>query len=190
MQLTKFLILILSTFYLPQIITAQIDNSRIANQDTTQKNDADTLINKGVFKTLFEGQPGKAAFYGLVLPAGGQVYNKKWWKVPIALGIDGALAYNLVDSRTKYLKAQRELERLLNDEPQSTRIGFITAERNAFRKRSEFAWIWMVAGHLITVMDAYVDRHLMNFDISPDLSFDKADSRHQWIVGLSITKTF
>ena len=32
------------------------------------------------------------------------------------------------------------------------------------------SWVWLALGHIFTVMDAYVDRHMMDFDISPDIS--------------------
>lgn len=136
--------------------------------DTTALNEGDTIINKNGFFSIFKGKPGKAALLSLVIPSGGQVYNKRWWKVPLALGIDGTLTYVLINNRKQYQLAEdRYLRSLAEQDPASPRY---REQRDYFRKYSEYAWVWLVGGHLVTVVDAYVDRHLMDFDISPDLS--------------------
>lgn len=137
-------------------------------QDTLS---GDTTINReGMFKTLFSGKPGRAAFYSLVIPGGGQIYNRKYWKWPIAAAIDGAGVYWLVFTRSNYKTYQKQLEDGLASPTQPTNINDIRALRNQYRKLSEYAWVYLIAGHMIPVFDAYVDRHLMDFDVSPDLS--------------------
>lgn len=138
----------------------------------TSSNEADTIINKNGFFSIFKGKPGKAALYGLLIPSGGQIYNKKWWKVPLALGIDGALIYVVVDNKRNYKEAQDLLTNTLKADPTSPLISRIREQRNYFRKWSEYSWIWLFGGHLFTVIDAYVDRQLMDFDVSPDLSLE------------------
>ncbi len=139
--------------------------------DTSAYNENDTIINKNGFWSLFKGKPGKAALYSLVIPSGGQIYNKKWWKVPIALGIDGSLTYVLIFNRNQYKKSEQiYLDLLANQDPLANRY---RQQRDYYRKWSEYSWIWLIGGHLITVVDAFVDRHLMDFDISPDLSLQQ-----------------
>jgi hypothetical protein len=147
---------------------AQSDQSINNVQDTLS---GDTTINKeGMFKTLFNGEPGRAALYSLVFPGGGQLYNRKYWKWPLAAAIDGSCVYWLVYTRSNYKDYQRKLEEGLSMTVKPTDINNTRALRNRFRKLSEYAWILMVGGHMIPVFDAYVDRHLMNFDVSPDLT--------------------
>lgn len=141
----------------------------VALQDTGY-NESDTIINKNGFFSLFKGKPGKAALYSLIIPSGGQIYNKKWWKVPLALGIDGGLAYVLITNRKSYKESQNEYVAALNKQPVPSNLGLLKQQRDYYRKWSEYAWIWIIAGHLLTVVDAYVDRHLMDFDISSDLT--------------------
>lgn len=137
-------------------------------QDTI--NEADTIIQRNGFMTLFEGKPGRAALYGLLIPGGGQMYNRKWWKVPLAVGIDGGLVYVLVFNTTNYKSSQKEYVAALAN-PGTGDVPRLKAKRDFYRKWREYSWIWLLAGHLLTVADAYVDRHLMGFDVSPDLSF-------------------
>jgi len=153
-------------------LKAQVDviydpNSQFNIPDSIAEND--TIINKNAFFSLFKGKPGRAAFYSLVIPSGGQVYNRKWWKVPIALGIDGALIYNVVYQNKQYRFYQDAYLTALDNKDPNANI--LKADRDAFRKSKEYSWVYLVVGHLFTVIDAYVDRHLIEFDISDDISY-------------------
>ena len=139
--------------------------------DTTY-DENDTVIVKNGFFSLFKGKPGKAALYGLLIPSGGQIYNKRWWKVPLALAIDGGLTYVLIHNRKQYNKAQELYQTTLINDASNPRLSFYRETRNYYQKWSEYAWLWLIGGHLMTVIDAYVDRHLMDFDVSPDLSIN------------------
>ena len=108
----------------------------------------------------------------LLIPSGGQVYNKKWWKVPLALGIDAGLTYTLISNRKNYPLPQSEYQLALRP-PGQPNLSAIRQKRDFYRKWSEYSWIWLIAGHLLTVVDAYVDRHLMDFDVSDDLTISQ-----------------
>jgi Family of unknown function (DUF5683) len=171
------MIRILITFFICIFVAKADINSQIIRQDPFQNisqpdtttNEGDTIINKNGFFSLFKGKPGKAALFSLIIPSGGQIYNKKWWKVPLALGIDGGLTYTLISNRKNYALAQSEYEFALS-QPGQLNISTIKQKRDFYRKWSEYSWIWLIAGHLLTVVDAYVDRHLMDFDVSDDLT--------------------
>ncbi|MBK8348105.1 MAG: hypothetical protein IPL08_10910 [Saprospiraceae bacterium] len=166
-----FVLILCPTLVEGQVVGGRPDgiNGSVVLQDTTT-NENDTLINKNGFLSLFKGKPGKAALYSLIIPSGGQIYNKKWWKVPIALAIDGTLTYVLVSNRKSYRDAQNTYQTALALPVQPPDIGRLKERRDFFRKWSEYSWIWIIAGHLFTVVDAYVDRHLMDFDVSQDIS--------------------
>ena len=61
--------------------------------DTDIEQDTSTLdssyTKRNTFKEVFSGKPGRAALYSLIVPGGGQIYNKKWWKLPITYSIEG-----------------------------------------------------------------------------------------------------
>jgi hypothetical protein len=139
-------------------------------QDTSTS-PGDTIIGNA-FMTLFKGKPGRAALYSLLIPGGGQLYNKKYWKFPFAVAIDASVTTWLIYNRKNYKFYQGELEKGLAQPIKPLNIAQIRENRDFFRKRQEYAWLILVAGHLIPVMDAYVDRHLKDFDISSDLSFE------------------
>ena len=165
-----FVILFIFVFSLE--INAQVDrfqpvpNSAIS--DTINPNDS--IINKNGFFSLFKGKPGKAALYSLLIPGAGQIYNKKWWKVPLALGIDAGLTSYLIWNNQQYKTSQAEyIIAIANDDPNKSNF---KTKRDFYRKNKEYAWVWLILGHMITVIDAYVDRHMMDFDVSDDLTLN------------------
>ena len=153
---------------IPENVSATQDSTKIDSTDLTGK------APRNGFFSIFHGKPGKAAFYSLIIPAGGQIYNRRWWKVPLALGIHGSAIFLIDRNRNKF----REFDAIyfqvlagdfsniygIND-PERARV-----IRNTFRQDLEYSWAFLIVGHLITVFDAFVDRHLIEFDISDDLS--------------------
>lgn len=152
-------------------------NTEVVNSEPTS--DSTTIVSNTFFD-IFNGKPGKAAFYGLVIPGGGQIYNRKWWKLPIVYGIEGFLVYNIVSSTSKYNGYQDAYERNLGDEiyvyPENSENGtsdvqILKRNRDKYRKSREYSWAFFLIGHIVTLFEAFIDRHLMEFDISDDLTF-------------------
>jgi Family of unknown function (DUF5683) len=171
----NFLLLALSlTITLSAQDEPSIINPNVANAQDTIGSDS-ILPKVNTFKTIFNGKPGRAALYSLVVPSGGQIYNKKWWKVPLALGLDGYFIYNVINKKSTYNQFNNIV---LNYQNNAMYIDPFYSKSQAINLRSqarsgvENAWVYLVIGHLVTVFDAYVDRHLKDFDISPNLSFD------------------
>ena len=133
---------------------------------------SDTTKKSNTFFTLFRGKPGRAALYSLVIPGGGQAYNKKWWKVPLAIGIDGVAYYNVYFNQTLYKKYDNIYKTLAGggSHPDFFSASDVAPLRSAYRQKYEYAWLYFGIAHLVTVFDAFVDRHLIEFDISQDLS--------------------
>lgn len=144
--------------------------------DTTfYEPDSSNQIRRNGLFSVFNGKPGKAAFYGLIIPGGGQAYNKRYWKVPIAVAIDAAVIYNLISNTRKFNYWNDGLS-AFNDDQISSFEGYVTAsqiktERDVFRKNKEYGILFVIGGHVITILEAFVDRHLIDFDISDDLTF-------------------
>ena len=155
---------------------AQIEpasNNPLGNQQAiilqdTSSNPNDSIINKNGFFSLFKGKPGRAAFYSLIIPGGGQAYNRKYWKIPIAVGIDVSLTYVLIFNTNQYNKTQElYLNAIKDKDPLVSRYKL---QRDGARKAREYSYIYLIIGHLSTVIDAFVDQHLMDFDVSDDLT--------------------
>jgi len=124
--------------------------------------------------------PGKAALRSAVIPGWGQVYNKKYWKVPIiyaALGITaGVFFYNLntyQDTREAYT-IRYTMDTARYDEipdylkPISTES--LRYYRDSYRQAMDYSILLFLLFWGLNVVDAAVDAHLKSFDVSPDLS--------------------
>ena len=119
--------------------------------------------------------PKKATILSLALPGAGQVYNKKYWKLPIVYGGLGLSIYyldrNLKDIR--YFK--KNLIALQDDDPNTlnetglnaTVLNTVIDQRKNWRDLSYIA-IGVVYG--LQILDANVDAHLFYFDVDRDLS--------------------
>ena len=124
------------------------------------------------FKALFNGKPGKAIMYGLLIPGGGQMYNRKYWKVPIALALEGGAITTFIIVRDRHLFLKDAYSKSLAGEDSGTVLN--TTQLNNFRKQyqkyTEQAGIAVLVVHIIIAVESYVNRHLIDFDISEDLS--------------------
>ena len=136
--------------------------------------------------------PRKAAFRSLVLPGWGQIYNRKYWKLPIvygALGTAGAIfVYNLKnyrDLRFAYrgrIEAQPQTVNGLTVPGDSTRyrrirddlvnldLNALRSYRDEFRRNIDYTVLAFILLWGLNVVDATVDAHLKAFDVSPELS--------------------
>lgn len=127
------------------------------------------------FKTIFEGKPGKSALYGVLIPGGGQLYNKRYWKAPIVWAIDGVAIWWYIDNRMEYIGWRDAYIHMLKGEitvyNNITNRNTIRTFRNDARLQTERAGFTIILVHLLSVIEAFTDQHLMDFDIDDDLSF-------------------
>jgi hypothetical protein len=136
--------------------------------------DSVETIDRTSFFDIFYGNPGRAALYSLVIPAGGQIYNRRWWKVPMVWGLHGSAIYLIHTNGSRAREFKGIWEDLLMDKRDN--IYGITDPNQArnirqnFQRNTEYSWAFLIIAHLVTVFDAFVDRHLIEFDVSDDLS--------------------
>jgi len=135
----------------------------------------DTIVERrnGILD-VFEGNPGKAAVRGLLIPAGGQIYNRRWWKVPLALAVDAATISYLVYAYQQFGIRDTQYDAWISDEilPDGFSTGsLLLKSRNSWRQQKELGWVFFAVGHIFTAFEAYIDRHLLEFDVSDDLTF-------------------
>lgn len=154
------------------------------SQESIDKSDDEKTENAGYSKRglndIFEGEPGRAALYSLVLPGAGQAYNRKWWKVPIALGVEGYFIYNIIDKRTKFKRLDNKWRDYIKfggapipdycNSPLSQ--SQIKSDRDDARQAMEYSWVFWGLAHLVVTLEAFINRHLMDFDVSDDLSLE------------------
>lgn len=146
---------------------------------TGTSNPSDTTKTK--FFTIFKGNPGKAALYSLVLPGAGQAYNKRWWKVPLVYGLEGFTIYNYINSRSVFNDWNNCYQQFITDELIVVSEAYpfcqgVTERQDAYRIRNsarsvkERNFLFMIGAHLFQSLEAFIDRHLIDFDVDEDLS--------------------
>ena len=144
----------------------------------------DAYVNAHIIKQQLNPphSPAKAAYYSAVLPGLGQIYNKKWWKVPIVyagLGGIGYAIYYTADRknlyRDEYLARTRPGYGALNPElAQITDNAQLLTRKNNTRRYMHLSIIVGCLWYVLNIVDANVDAHLIDYDenIKDDLSFE------------------
>jgi len=159
------------------ISNAQVDGFSI-EPDTVDTSDDDVTTVEGPKANIFEGPPGKAALYSIIVPGAGQIYNGSYWKAPIVWGLIGTMGTVMAFNSNQYKELDsRYTEALLaemagdpNPDPgglSSNQLFNLRTQANKNRQLSIvlFSMVWI--GQSI---EAYVDAHLKEFDVSDDLS--------------------
>jgi len=114
-----------------------------------------------------------------VLPGAGQFYNKKYWKIPIIYAGFGGLGYAVGSSAGKF-RTYRDAYRLRVDGDSTTidefegiyRDNDLLTLRDFYRRNLDISAIFTVVFYTLNILDAVVDAHLFNYDISDDLSLE------------------
>jgi len=141
--------------------------------------------------------PTKAALFSAVLPGMGQVYNKKYWKVPIIYA-GGGFVYYLYDYYNRnYNNFSNAYSAFLNEKIDEyrnlTTEESLKAAKDFYRRYRDLNVIIMVGVYLANIIDATVDAYLFNFDVSRDLSLRPAAIRsgnYHTVPGLRLTYQF
>jgi Family of unknown function (DUF5683) len=135
--------------------------------------------------------PRRATLYSAILPGAGQVYNKKYWKVPIVYTALGIPAYAFFFNKGWYIKCQYALTVCINLSTNGSVGGdslakvapelqpFVTANdqngiitnRDSFRKNEDYSVLFFLLFYALNIVDATVDAHLKDFNVNSDLSF-------------------
>ncbi|MBO4812426.1 MAG: hypothetical protein J5552_12830 [Prevotella sp.] len=132
--------------------------------------------------------PQRALWLALVIPGGGQIYNRKFWKLPIVYGGFVGCVYAMRWNNMMYKDYAQAYRDIMDDDPNTAsykkfeHLGQQIDRRpeywkNVFKKRKDRFRRWrdlsffvMLGVYAVSVIDAYVDAELSVFDISKDLS--------------------
>lgn len=136
---------------------------------------------------IYKPDPKKAVWYSALCPGLGQLYNRRYWKLPLVgagiVGIAYAIGWN-----GKYYNAYTNAYRDISDNDPNTKsyldllpksisnyneaqlTTVLKNRQQTYRRSRDLSIIGAVGVYLICLIDAYVDAQLYDFDISPDLS--------------------
>ena len=123
--------------------------------------------------------PKTAALLALI-PGGGQIYNRRYWKLPIVWGGVGTLGYFMITTKIEFECYKKAYIHLTDDDagtnyicpqaPDGIEASDLFIARNNARSTSEIMIIGFTVFYGLTIIDAFVDAHLAHFDIDDDLS--------------------
>ncbi|MFT3680945.1 MAG: DUF5683 domain-containing protein [Ferruginibacter sp.] len=179
-MLQKLLICFVFFFSLTDV-TAQVkkDSSVTAARGvTTNNNPAAIDSNKLNEKKKFN--PKTATIRSAIIPGWGQIYNKKYWKVPIVYGALGTTAgiffYNIGTYkalRKAYIYRtddDQTNDNLIDPRFSNLSAGAIRSYRDSYRQNIDYSVLFFILFWGLNVVDATVDAHLKAFDVSDELS--------------------
>lgn len=141
----------------------------------------------------FNPNPTRAVWMSALFPGLGQIYNRRYWKLPIVVGGFMGLGYATnwnAGQYNDYMQGYRDLtdadpgtKSYMNFFPPTVDEGSLDqawlqrvfkSKKDYFRRNRDLCIICLVALYLVCMVDAYVDAQMAHFDISPDLSVNFA----------------
>lgn len=145
-------------------------------------------------------RPSKAAFYSAVLPGLGQIYNKRYWKVPLVYGGLGASIYFYDFNQRNYKRYRdaykRRLAGYLDDEFQEliTDDDRLLDGQNFYKQNRDRSMLFIIGTYLLNILDANIDAHLKQYNVNDNLSLQPTFEHNtftndlQW--GMALTLDF
>ncbi|MEO0037484.1 MAG: hypothetical protein RIQ59_695 [Bacteroidota bacterium] len=152
-------------------------------KDTIKKNEINMLA------------PSKAAFYSAVLPGLGQIYNKKYWKVPLVYGALGTTIYFYISNNNKYHAYRdaykRRLEGFNDDEFTYLDNSRLITAQKFYQNNRDLSALLTGLFYILNIVDANVDAHLMQFNVNDNLTikpdFYRNDFSSNQNLGICVT---
>ena len=191
MKMMRLLLVVL--FFLASFnnSSAQADSAKqtinIAGTDTIVKTDSARVHS-----------PKLATIFSAVLPGAGQVYNRKYWKVPIVYAGLGISAYFFTENNREYQKTRKALAARLDENPETVDDVFIDPRytnalladrKDYYRRNRDLSAIIGVLIYVANIIDATVDAHMINFNVDDNLSLNITPVP-QGIAGLALNYKF
>ena len=175
-----------STNFQLSTLNSQLDTQSIASlqEDSVKLARQLKREQRVLARTNFKPDPNKSLWLALTFPGAGQIYNRKYWKLPIiyggAMGVAYAISY-YGGHYNDYMRGYRDyldsdpntnyhLELLPQGYPESSAGTYVKNAVNSYRRYRDIFIVVGVAVYALSVIDAYVDAQLADFDISTDLS--------------------
>lgn len=174
-------------------------------KNTFPESETDSLKSIAELEEEKVHSPKKAALLSLI-PGGGQIYNhiampkgkkKAFWKIPIIYAGLGFTGYKAVQNHIEQKALKEEYTyRSINGEPnlqkysQYDQQGVLTLFENTRRSRDLMIFAF-IAVYGLNILDAHVEAHFVNFDVSKDLSLSLKPRMHDFHTpGLSLSLNF
>lgn len=175
-------------------VATEADGKMLARQDSSRTIASKSLVEITSDKFfapsyMFSPSPRKAVLYSAIFPGLGQLYNRKYWKLPIVYGAFAGLTYAITWNNGYYQDYLQAYKDIMDDNPQTDSwedmlpygqdaesvdtewfTGVLRQRKDYYRRYRDLSIIATVGVYLVFIVDAYVDAQLFNFDMGQDLS--------------------
>lgn len=171
-----------------------VDSVPVANAPLAIAADSVAGLKSGAEKKFtFNPDPTRAVWMSALFPGLGQLYNRRYWKLPIVVGAFMGLGYATNWNNTMLRDYTRAYSDIMDSDPTTKSYmdffaptvkeedldkawltDLLRRRKNYYRRNRDLCIICMVGVYAIAMIDAYVDAQLAHFDISDDLSVDIA----------------
>jgi hypothetical protein len=126
----------------------------------------------------------KAAIFSAVLPGLGQAYNKKYWKIPVIYAGFTVIGYFVVKNSNEYADFKEAYIYVANGDTTEINNPYVTKYNQSqlkeamdyYRRNRDLAYIIGALWYTLNILEAYVDAHFFDYDISDDLSMHVSPS--------------
>ena len=171
------------------LLDSIVADSTVIIQEIVLSDSINELVNIKEKEFMFNPDPTRAVWLSALCPGLGQIYNRRYWKLPIIVGGYMGLIYATSWNNrmlSDYTNAYRDI--MDTDPATKSYMDFfpptvkeesldktwltntLKSRKNYFRQNRDLCIICMVGVYLLAMVDAYVDASLSQFDISPDIS--------------------
>jgi tetratricopeptide (TPR) repeat protein len=126
--------------------------------------------------------PSKASMLSAVFPGLGQIYNKKYWKLPIIYAGVGICIYSIYFAQRNYDRYLTAYKQRLANDPNNLdefskkglgeyyNVEALTSYKDFYRRNRDLSYIILGGIYVLNIIDATVDGYLFDYDVSPDLT--------------------
>lgn len=153
------------------IITAAIDTTAVESDS----------LHTPFYKNLWSHNPhsvGRAALYSAIIPGLGQAYNGKYWKIPIVYGAIGTAGYFIYYWYDFYDELRTAYKYRTDNDPLTVDLIYDYIADDAYlydrvslaKQYTDLMVVLTAATYVLNIVDAVVDAHLYDFNVSDDLS--------------------
>lgn len=186
-------------FFIAFVVASRVSAATLQN-DTIYLVSSDTVKvveteEEYVSTSTFQPDAQKSVWFAAVVPGLGQIYNRQYWKVPIIYGGALGLAYGITWNDRMYVDYRKGYVDLMDKDPNTNYFEYLLPEGvtlnnsnkdyytrviktklDNYRRNRDLCIIASAVFYLLTIIDAYVDAQMFDYDISPDLTLELTPS--------------
>jgi hypothetical protein len=185
-MMKTFLVFLLTVLFHAIAFSQQKDSVELKKNSSVIKDTVGKKTKKIDTSAKAKFIPRKATIRSALVPGWGQIYNKKYWKVPLVYAAIGIPVYTFIYNRSWYVKTRDAAKMIATNDTANwmnrvdpelysffspeLRIGSLTSYRNEYRRDMDYSILFVLLMWGLNIVDATVDAHLRGFDIGDDLS--------------------